>query len=52
LTESLSLLGIHLEINEKDYLAPAAPIPPATPLQFKAGQAEKLDHWLRDYEGN
>lgn len=52
LAESLSLLGIHLEVNEADYLAPAAPIPAAAPLQFKTGQAEKIHDWLRNYEGN
>lgn len=52
LTESLSLLGVHLEADKSDYIAPVAPIPPAAPLQFKAGQAEKIHEWLRNYEGN
>lgn len=52
LTGSLSLLGVHLEANESDYIAPATPIPPAAPLQFKAGQARKIHEWLRNYEGN
>jgi hypothetical protein len=52
LTESLSLLGVHLTMNEQDYVAPAGPIPPAAPLRFKTGQAEKIHAWLKDYPGN
>src|SRR5512134_3695774 len=50
LTEALSILGVHLEVDERDYAAPTQPIPPAKPLHFKAGQAAQFHAWLRDYQ--
>ncbi len=52
LTESLALLGVHLEVDESAYVAAPGPVPPAEPLRLKAGQAKALHDWLKDYEGN
>jgi hypothetical protein len=52
LTESLELLGVHLEIDEDAYVTVPESIPPAEPLRLKPGEAGKTHDWLKDYEGN
>jgi hypothetical protein len=52
LTEALSLLGVHLEVDESQYVTVPASIPAAKPLQFKTGQAGAVHNWLQDYAGN
>ncbi|MCG3211298.1 MAG: hypothetical protein FOGNACKC_04941 [Anaerolineae bacterium] len=53
LAESLALLGVHLAVNEQDYITPVGyNVPPAAPLRFKTGHVEKIRAWLKDYPGN
>jgi hypothetical protein len=52
LTDALSLLGVHLEVDESQYVTVPESIPPAKPLQFKTGQARAVYDWLKDYAGN
>ncbi len=52
LTEALELLGVNLEVDESAYDTVPESIPPAKPPQVKAGQAEALHDWLKDYQGN
>lgn len=52
LSESLELLGVHLQIDESDYLATSAPVPPAEPLGLEPVQSQVIHEWLRNYEGN
>ncbi len=52
LTESLELLGVHLEIDESAYVTVPESIPAAEPLRLKPGQARAIHDWLKDYEGN
>jgi hypothetical protein len=52
LTESLEVLGVHLDIDENAYVAPPGPVAPSGPLSLKPGQAEIIHGWLRGYEGN
>jgi hypothetical protein len=52
LTDALSLLGVHLEVDESQYVAAPESIPPAKPLQFKTGQPRAVYDWLKDYAGN
>jgi hypothetical protein len=52
LTESLELLGVHLEVDESAYVTVPEAIAPAGPLRLKTGQAKAIHQWLRDYEGN
>jgi hypothetical protein len=42
LTDSLALLGVKLDIDQSAFEAVSQPI----------GQAQKLHHWLKDYQGN
>jgi hypothetical protein len=52
LTESLELLGVHLEVDESAYTTVPEAIPPAGSLNLKTGQAKALHDWLKNYEGN
>jgi hypothetical protein len=52
LTESLELLGVHLEVDESAYVTVPGSIPPPEPLRLKASQAEVIHNWLEGYEGN
>jgi hypothetical protein len=52
LTQSLELLGVHLEIDESAYVTVPKAIPPAGSLNLKTGQAKALHDWLKNYEGN
>ncbi len=52
LSDALSLLGVHLEVDESQYVTVPASIPPAKPLQFKTGQAHAVYDRLKDYAGN
>jgi hypothetical protein len=52
LTDALSLLGVHLQVDESQYITVPQSIPPARPLQFKTGQARAVHDWLKDYAGN
>ena len=52
LTESLELLGVHLEVDESAYVTGPESVPPAELLSLKPGQAGLIHEWLKDYEGN
>jgi hypothetical protein len=52
LLASLEILGVHLEVDQRDYLALPGLISPAQPLQLMPVQAEALYIRLKDYEGN
>jgi hypothetical protein len=52
LTESLEMLGVHLEVDQSAYTTVPESIPPAEPIPLKAGQTKALHDWLKDYEGN
>lgn len=49
--QSLELLGVKLEINERDYLNQSGSVPPLAPLEM-ADQPHPLHDWLKEYEGN
>ena len=49
--QSLELLGVHLDVNESDYLNISKSAPQARPLG-KAEQSAELHNWLKDYAGN
>jgi hypothetical protein len=52
LLSSLDLLGVDLDIDPADFTDVPDEIPPAQPLQLKAGQAESLYGHLSTYPGN
>lgn len=52
LAEALELLGIHLEVDERQYQASGQPIPPAGPVQVEPAQAQGMHDHLRDFDGN
>jgi hypothetical protein len=52
LTESLELLGVHLDVDESAYVTVPESVPPAELLSLKPGQAGLLHEWLKDFEGN
>ncbi len=52
LSESLELLGIHLEIDQAAYATVPESIPPAEPLRREPNQPGVIHGWLNDYEGN
>ncbi len=52
LTESLELLGVHLDVDESAYVTVPESVPPAELLNLKPGQAGLIHEWLKDYEGN
>jgi mono/diheme cytochrome c family protein len=52
LMTALEILGVHLEVDQNDYLTLTGLVAPAQPLQLKPAQAEALYDRLKDYEGN
>ena len=52
LSESLELLGVHLEIDESAFVTVPEAIPPVEPLRLRTGQAAAIHEWLRGYDGN
>lgn len=52
LVESLELLGVHMEVDETDFLAPDADPAPPEPLPLTSGEAEAIYRQLQDYRGN
>ena len=52
LTESLEILGVHLEVNESAYTTVPESVPSAEPLSLRPGQAQAIHKWLKDYDGN
>lgn len=52
LRAALELLGVNLDIDESDFVAPAGEIPPAAPLEYKVEPAAGLHDLLAGYEGN
>lgn len=52
LSQSLELLGVHVQVDESDYLATSGPVPSAAPLSLKPGQSQIIHQWLKDYGGN
>ncbi len=52
LAQSLELLGIKMDVDASQYLAPSTPPPAAEPLQVNPAAAEKLHQTLKTYDGN
>ena len=52
LSESLEILGVHLEVNESAYTTVPESVPSAEPLSLRPGQAQAIHKWLKDYDGN
>ncbi len=52
LTQSLELLGVHLDVDESAYVTAPESVPPAGPLNLRPGEADIIHNWLKDYEGN
>ena len=53
LIHSLELLGIHLVVDESQFVASGAPIPPAgAPESDAAGRSSELRQRLSEYDGN
>jgi hypothetical protein len=56
LTEALALLGVKLTVDEADFVAPPAAagggVPLSEPLSAGTTEAQQLDEWLRNLEGN
>ena len=52
LTEALELLGIHLDVDERQYQASGRPVPQPQPLQVQPAQAESMHNHLSGYGGN
>lgn len=52
LTQSLELLGVHLDVDESAYVTVPELVPPAEPLNLRAGEAKVIHNWLKDYQGN
>ena len=52
LTDSLELLGVHLDLDPAAYLSRSQEIRAPQPLQVRAGQNGTVHAWLKDYEGN
>jgi hypothetical protein len=50
--KALELLGVNIQVNQKNYVAVPGKIPPVPPLQVKPVQARKIHAWLENYEGN
>ncbi len=50
--KALELLGVNIQVNQKNYIAVPGKIPPAPPLRVEPAQARKIHAWLEKYEGN
>jgi mono/diheme cytochrome c family protein len=52
LADALELLGIHLQVDEREYRASGGPIPPAQPVQVDPAQAQDMHDHLSSFDGN
>ncbi|MEW6029633.1 MAG: hypothetical protein AB1554_09135 [Chloroflexota bacterium] len=52
LTESLSLLGVELSVDEAYFTVTAPEVPEAEAPAAAPAQGQKLFHWLSQYDGN
>jgi hypothetical protein len=52
LEEALSLLGVHLTVNQADYLAPGDAAKPSEKPSTTASDQVQVRQWLNTYEGN
>ncbi len=52
LLAALGLLGVNLQVDPADFVAPPGAASPAQPLSVQPGQAEALHRRLLDYPGN
>lgn len=52
LTESLSLLGVELSVDEAYFTVTAPEVPDAEAPAAAPSQGQKLFHWLSQYDGN
>jgi mono/diheme cytochrome c family protein len=52
LTEALELLGIHLQVDERQYQATGEPVLPAKPVQVEPAQAQDMHDHLSSFDGN
>ncbi len=52
LTESLSLLGVELSVDEAYFTVTAPEVPDAEAPAASPAQSQKLFHWLSQYDGN
>jgi mono/diheme cytochrome c family protein len=52
LAEALELLGIHLNVDERQYEASGEPVPQPQPLPVRPAQAESMHNHLSSFDGN
>ncbi len=52
LLESLDILGVNLEVDPEQFVAPLQPVLPADPLTVDGPVSEGLYQWLFTYDGN
>ena len=52
LIEALELLGIHLEVDERQFQSSGELVPQPQPLQVQPEQAESMHNHLKNYDGN
>jgi hypothetical protein len=52
LAEALELLGIHLEVDERQYQASGEPVPQAQPVVVDPAQAQDMHDHLSSFDGN
>ena len=52
LDDALALLGVHLRMNQADFVAPASPAQPVGEPGAGAADQQQVRHWLATYEGN
>lgn len=52
LAEALELLGIHLEVDEREYQASGEPVPQAQPVQVDPAEAQDMHDHLSSFDGN
>lgn len=52
LIESLDILGVNLEVDPEQFIAPSEPVKPAEPLVINRSVSSGLFEWLFAYNGN
>ncbi len=52
LLESLDILGVNLDVDPEQFVAPSQPVTPAEPLGVDNQVSDDLFQWLSAYDGN
>ncbi|MEW5871854.1 MAG: hypothetical protein AB1894_21480 [Chloroflexota bacterium] len=52
LVDALEALGVHLDVDPSYYEIVPDTIQPAQPLPLRPAEADALQDWLSDYDGN